>query len=120
MPGLAGGGKKGCISCYFRQTGYLGGNYRNITSHGFKDRNPKSFKIGNKGHGPGSTKYIVELFGRKSTGEDHILFGTDMPYDIGNGDVSISQTIDAIDDMSIPDSSKKKIFEGNAQRLLKL
>ncbi|MFH1487658.1 MAG: amidohydrolase family protein, partial [Pseudomonadota bacterium] len=30
-------------------------------------------------------------------GEDHILFGTDMPYDIGNGDVSIRQTIQAIE-----------------------
>ena len=53
-------------------------------------------------------------------GEDNILFGTDMPYDIGLGDVSISETIDAIEKMQIPDSSKKKIFEGNAQRLLKL
>jgi aminocarboxymuconate-semialdehyde decarboxylase len=53
-------------------------------------------------------------------GEDHILFGTDMPYDIGNGDVSIRQTIDAIEGMQIPDGSKKKILEGNTGRLLKL
>ena len=89
-------------------------------------------------HFPGLTKHPIDYYrmfyadtalnGNPSAltcayeffGEDHILFGTDMPYDIGNGDVSISQTIDAIDDMSIPDSSKKKIFEGNAQRLLKL
>jgi aminocarboxymuconate-semialdehyde decarboxylase len=89
-------------------------------------------------HFPGLTKHPIEYFrkfyadtainGNPSAlmcayeffGEDHILFGTDMPYDIGLGEVSISQTIDAIDSMQIPDSSKKKMFEGNAQRLLKL
>jgi aminocarboxymuconate-semialdehyde decarboxylase len=51
-------------------------------------------------------------------GEDHMLFGTDMPYDIGNGDVSIRQTIEAIDGMAVPDSSKKKMYEENAKNLL--
>jgi len=37
-------------------------------------------------------------------GEDHLLFGADMPYDISNGDVPIRQTIEAIDGMAIPDS----------------
>ena len=53
-------------------------------------------------------------------GTDHILFGTDMPYDIGNGDVSIKKTIQAIEDMDITAEAKKKIFEGNARKLLKL
>ncbi|MFH1490945.1 MAG: amidohydrolase family protein, partial [Pseudomonadota bacterium] len=53
-------------------------------------------------------------------GEDHILFGTDMPYDIGNGDVSIRQTIQAIEGMDITEEAKNKIFEGNARKLLKL
>jgi aminocarboxymuconate-semialdehyde decarboxylase len=53
-------------------------------------------------------------------GAEHILFGTDMPYDIGNGDVSISKTIGAIEAMDISEEDKKKIFEGNAKKLLGL
>ncbi|MBW2066246.1 MAG: amidohydrolase [Deltaproteobacteria bacterium] len=87
---------------------------------------------------PGLTKHPVEYYrmfyadtalnGNTSAlmcaydffGEDHMLFGTDMPYDTGNGDVSIRQTIEAVEGMQIPDTSKKKIFEENARRLLKL
>ena len=53
-------------------------------------------------------------------GEDHILFGTDMPYDVGNGEVSIRKTIEAIEGMSISEAGKKKIFEGNARKLMRL
>jgi aminocarboxymuconate-semialdehyde decarboxylase len=53
-------------------------------------------------------------------GEEHLLFGTDMPYDIENGGVSIRQTIGAIEGMDIPESGKKKIYEGNARKLLHL
>jgi predicted TIM-barrel fold metal-dependent hydrolase len=53
-------------------------------------------------------------------GEDHLLFGTDMPYDIENGAMAIRETIKAIEGMNIPESSKKKIYEGNARNLLHL
>ena len=53
-------------------------------------------------------------------GEDHLLFGTDMPYDIENGAIAIQKTIEAIEGMNIPESSKKKIYEGNARKLLHL
>lgn len=53
-------------------------------------------------------------------GEDHLLFGTDMPYDIENGSVSIRKTIEAIDSLGLPESSRQKIYEGNARRLLHL
>jgi len=53
-------------------------------------------------------------------GEDHLLFGSDMPYDVENGDIAIMQTIEAIEGMNIPESSKKKIYEGNAKNLLHL
>ena len=53
-------------------------------------------------------------------GEDHLLFGTDMPHDVENGAIAIRKTIEAIEDMNIPESSKKKIFEGNARNLLHL
>jgi predicted TIM-barrel fold metal-dependent hydrolase len=53
-------------------------------------------------------------------GEDHLLFGSDMPYDVENGAIAIRQTIKAIEGMNIPGSSKKKIYEGNARNLLHL
>lgn len=46
---------------------------------------------------------------------DHMVFGTDLPSIRG-----IDQTINAIESMDIPDFEKKKIFEGNAKRLLRL
>jgi len=87
---------------------------------------------------PGMTKHPIEYFkmfyndtalnGSTSGlmcayhffGEDRLLFGTDMPYDIENGGVSIRQTIGAIEDMDIPESSKKKIYEDNARNLMHL
>ncbi|MFC1938258.1 amidohydrolase family protein [Chloroflexota bacterium] len=53
-------------------------------------------------------------------GADHILFGTDMPYDSQNGHLIVKQTIDSVEQMDIPDSDKKKIFEDNARRLFRL
>jgi aminocarboxymuconate-semialdehyde decarboxylase len=53
-------------------------------------------------------------------GEDHLLFGTDMPYDIENGAIAIRETIETIEGMNVPESSKKKIYEGNARKLLHL
>ena len=53
-------------------------------------------------------------------GEDRLLFGTDMPYDIENGAAGLRQTIEAIEAMNLPEPSKKKIYEGNARRLLHL
>jgi predicted TIM-barrel fold metal-dependent hydrolase len=53
-------------------------------------------------------------------GEDRLLFGSDMPYDVENGAVAIRQTIEAIEAMNLPESSKRKIYEGNARRLLHL
>ncbi len=64
---------------------------------------------------PSALNLALEFFG-----EDRILFGTDLPYDVGNGRLSVRQTIDAIEHMGISASTKQKIYEGNARRLLKL
>lgn len=87
---------------------------------------------------PGLTKHPVEYFkmfyndtalngntsglmcGYRFFGEDHLLFASDMPYSSGAGAVAIGGTVDAIEGMDIPESSKKKIYEGNAQRLMHL
>lgn len=53
-------------------------------------------------------------------GEDHLLFGSDMPYDTENGALDIRETVEAIDRMDIPESSREKIYEGNARRLMHL
>lgn len=53
-------------------------------------------------------------------GIDRLLFGSDMPFDVQNGAIAIQRTIKAIEGMDIPESSRQKIFEGNARRLLHL
>jgi len=51
---------------------------------------------------------------------DHMLFGTDYPFDAERGDKFTRDTITAVDGMIISDSDKAKIFSENAIRLLKL
>ena len=53
-------------------------------------------------------------------GAEHILFGSDMPYDSQIGDVAVRDTIKSIEQMDIPDEDKYAIFEGNARKLLRL
>jgi aminocarboxymuconate-semialdehyde decarboxylase len=53
-------------------------------------------------------------------GADHILFGTDMPFDPERGPGFIRDTIAAMERMRATDEDKRKIYEGNARRLLRL
>ena len=53
-------------------------------------------------------------------GADHILFGTDMPFDPEQGPGFIRDTIQAMDKMRATPAEKSAIYEGNARRLLKL
>jgi len=53
-------------------------------------------------------------------GPEHILFGTDMPYDDELGFRFVRQAVEAIEEMEIPEADKKKIFEDNARHLLRL
>ena len=53
-------------------------------------------------------------------GFDHVLFGTDMPFDPEKGPGFIRETIRVIDSIAMTPSDRGKIYEGNAQRLLKL
>lgn len=53
-------------------------------------------------------------------GAEHILFGTDAPMDPQFGDYCYKRIIPAIEQMDIPDSDKKKIFEDNARKVMRL
>jgi len=53
-------------------------------------------------------------------GADNILFGSDAPFDSQMGDYGVKRTIAAIEQMAIPDAEKKKIFEDNARKILRL
>ena len=66
----------------------------------------------------GSTPAL--MCGRAFFGSDHILFATDMPYDAAFGTVYVREAIIAIEEMDIPASEKKKIFEENARELMRL
>ncbi|HSW58535.1 MAG TPA: amidohydrolase family protein [Dehalococcoidales bacterium] len=54
-------------------------------------------------------------------GPDHIIFGIDFPLgDTEKGDRNYRQTINAIEEMAISDQDKKKIYEDNARKLMRL
>ena len=54
-------------------------------------------------------------------GADHIVFGIDFPLgDTEHGDRNYRQTINAIEVMNISDEDRKKIYEDNARKLMRL
>lgn len=53
-------------------------------------------------------------------GADKLLFGSDAPFDAQLGDYGTKRTIQAIEAMDITPEEKKKIFEDNARKLLRL
>ena len=53
-------------------------------------------------------------------GPEHVLFGTDMPFDSQLGFRLVRETIEGIEQMDIPDLHKRMIFEDNARRLFRL
>lgn len=53
-------------------------------------------------------------------GADKLLFASDAPFDAQIGDYGLKRTIAAIEEMDIPAAEKKKIFEDNARKLMRL
>jgi aminocarboxymuconate-semialdehyde decarboxylase len=51
-------------------------------------------------------------------GVDHVLFGTDCPFDKEQGALVIRETIAAIDSLPLTDAERARIYCENAQRLL--
>jgi predicted TIM-barrel fold metal-dependent hydrolase len=60
------------------------------------------------------------MLARAFFGIEHLLFGTDFPFAGHNGERVTRQTINAIEEMEISDLEKKKIFEGNARKIMRL
>ena len=56
----------------------------------------------------------------KFFGPEHLLFGTDAPYDNTFGDRDIRETIRAVEEMNITEADRKKIYEDNARELMRL
>ena len=61
------------------------------------------------------TKCGLEFFSA-----ENVLFASDSPFDPEKGPGYIRETIKIIEELPISDEDRKKIFEGNARRLLKL
>jgi uncharacterized protein len=53
-------------------------------------------------------------------GSDHVLFGTDCPFDPQGGPLFIRETIKAIDALKLKKGDARRIYFGNAKRLLRM
>lgn len=53
-------------------------------------------------------------------GVGNVLFASDSPFDPEKGPGYIRETIRVIEKLPISDEERKRIFEGNARRVLKL
>jgi predicted TIM-barrel fold metal-dependent hydrolase len=53
-------------------------------------------------------------------GVDHVLFGTDCPFDPEGGPLFIREIIKGLDGMKLRPDDRRKIYFGNAMRLLRL
>ncbi|MSP94196.1 MAG: amidohydrolase [Alphaproteobacteria bacterium] len=61
------------------------------------------------------TKCGIDFFGC-----DHVLFGTDCPFDPEGGPLFIRDIIKVLDAIDVTEDERKKLYHLNAQRLLKL
>ncbi len=78
------------------------------TEHYFKMFYVDTATIGNK---------AALTCGHAFFGDDHMLFGTDMPQ---AGGINVEKGIKVIQSLDIPDAVKQKIFADNAKKLLNL
>ncbi|MCG5214594.1 amidohydrolase family protein [Streptosporangium sp. KLBMP 9127] len=53
-------------------------------------------------------------------GADHVLFGTDCPFDPEGGPMYIRETIRVLDAMDIPGTDREQIYHRNIRRLMRL
>jgi predicted TIM-barrel fold metal-dependent hydrolase len=67
------------------------------------------------GFAPKALELAVDFFG-----PERVLFGTDAPFDIQDGQIFISETLRSIDAMAISSETRSAILSKNAARILKL
>lgn len=60
-------------------------------------------------------RHAIEFFG-----EDRVLFASDAPFDPEGGPMYIRETIRILDEMDIPETVRRKLFQDNAVALLGL
>ncbi len=53
-------------------------------------------------------------------GADHVLFGTDCPFDPEGGPLFIREIIKTIDSLKLKEGDRRKLYFGNAMRMLRL
>jgi predicted TIM-barrel fold metal-dependent hydrolase len=53
-------------------------------------------------------------------GADHVLFGTDCPFDPEGGPLFVREIIKTIDSLKLADDDRRKVYFGNAIGMLKL
>jgi aminocarboxymuconate-semialdehyde decarboxylase len=62
-----------------------------------------------------ATRCGLEFFG-----PDHVLFGTDCPFDPEGGPLFVREIIKTIDSLRLKEDDRRKLYFGNAIRMLKL
>ena len=55
--------------------------------------------------------------GLKFFGEDQVVFASDAPFDPEGGPMYIRETLRVIDSLDIGAEARRKIYQGNAERL---
>jgi predicted TIM-barrel fold metal-dependent hydrolase len=55
--------------------------------------------------------------GLKFFGTDQVVFASDAPFDPEGGSMYIRETIKVLDSLDIPDAERRKLYQGNAERL---
>ena len=53
-------------------------------------------------------------------GCEHVLFGTDCPFDPEGGPLFIRDIIKVMETLDLTDAERKMLYEGNATRMLRL
>ena len=67
------------------------------------------------GFAPKALELAVEFFG-----PERVLFGTDAPFDVEDGQIFISETLRSIDAMNVQPDVRTAMLTKNATRILKL
>jgi predicted TIM-barrel fold metal-dependent hydrolase len=67
------------------------------------------------GFAPKALELAVDFFG-----DERVLFGSDAPFDVTDGQYFIEETIRSVEAMAISDDERNAIFAKNAKRILKL